>query len=266
MMTPKYTTSAFTLVELLVVIGIIAILVALLLPALAVARSAAQAIVCQSNIRQLSSAAIMYSQNNRDVCPPAHYDYDTLNLHRWHGTRSDLETPFDFTSSCLKSYLGDGRVRRCPVFEPSPTTDSGLAFESSAGGYGYNNDYIGSSIGVNPGKEQFIVNVPAKYSQIRRPAEKIMFSDAAVGQDGNLVVEYSFVTEPVIYSGGNAYPSSTPSIHFRHRGKANIAWADGHVTSEKMEWTVPINIFGANNQILMIGWFGPHDNTLFKRD
>lgn len=255
------------------VIGIIAILIAIMLPAIAVARSAAQATVCQSNIRQLASAAIMYSQNNRDVCPPAHYYYVTQNLHRWHGTRTAVDKPFDFTTSCLKSYLGDGRVRGCPVFEPPATTNYSLAFESSAGGYGYNNDYIGSSVGVDPGTyvgiaawEQSICNVPAKYSQLRRPAEKIMFTDAAIGQAGNMLVEYSFAAEPVFYYSGTGYPSSTPSIHFRHRGKASIAWADGHVTSEKMEWTVPINIYGADNKALMLGWFGPHDNTLFKRD
>src|SRR5438552_4455906 len=64
----------FTLVELLVVIGIIAVLIAILLPALGRARSQAQSVACLANLRSIGQAINIYAVNNKQSLPFGYYD------------------------------------------------------------------------------------------------------------------------------------------------------------------------------------------------
>ena len=52
-------------------------------------------------------------------------------------------------------------------------------------------------------------------------------------------------------------------MHFRHYGRANVLWADGHVTSERWEWAPETNVYGGKNGAWAVGWFGPENNYYF---
>jgi prepilin-type N-terminal cleavage/methylation domain-containing protein/prepilin-type processing-associated H-X9-DG protein len=262
---------AFTLIELLVVISVIAVLIAILVPALTAARTRTRGLVCKSNLRQLLIASVGYATENDGFYVPAASDMgDSAGLHRWHGVRDTFEEPFDAGRGPLVGYLAEGQVKECPGKVGFTKGEEWNAnFEEGCGGYGYNMTYIGSRMwqfgmnGTQTWKDAYARTT--NMTEIFSPGQTLMFADTAMSNDGRTLIEYSFAEPPFTVSKGRAVTGfyMSPSIHFRHKVRANVGWADGHIEPHRMAEFDDKNVYGADSAEMNLGWFEPIDNTPF---
>ena len=199
---------AFTLIELLVVIAIIAILAALLMPALARAKDKARAAQCAGNLRQWGLAYRMYADDFEDYLPRRGQGVQVL---------AEIDRPTDWFNALppyfgQPSYLdladsgrrpnpGDQSVFVCPDAVAPDTT------------YSWATNFL--AYGMNMNLCPWILPAPTKYTEVVQPMMVVALADA-----------------PGLYA--STYPSTQPySVIARHAGRVNILFLGGAVLSFK---------------------------------
>lgn len=215
----------FTLVEILVVIGIIGLLIGLLLPALSRARDSANSIACLSNLRQMAIAARAYADEYHGRYPIAYYYANEGNrsvTYAWDLTTIESRSaPPAVVPGLLWRVTDPVRVQQCPSFEgPANWVVDPYT------GYNYNTSYIGHG--------QFeSVAAPVKVSSIRHPSTVALFGDGQWAGGAN-----KFMRAPYPNPGDASFTGRYAGTQgYRHRGRTNVAYCDCHAESVGERYT-----------------------------
>lgn len=226
-------TEAFTLMELLVVIAVIASLIGILLPSLKRVRANGRQVVCFSNLRQMAMAASTYAVNNDGRFPLA-------QMVRFSGT-FQYETNWDFEkvmeSGQVKEikpgllWQGDSslEIQQCPMFKGAANS-----IGDPYTGYNYNASYIGGAYTTNFVTGALVGIDSTKETELKQPSDCAVFGDGQYRDGANKYMRSPFVGKLDV-GLANLRPYGTQG--FRHSNKTNVAYADGSVSDVKKRYT-----------------------------
>jgi prepilin-type N-terminal cleavage/methylation domain-containing protein/prepilin-type processing-associated H-X9-DG protein len=247
----------FTLVELVVVIGILALLTSILLPSLASARRQARSAVCKSNLRQLATCTQLYVEEHDKLMPfrlkthrgVAYVNSSSRNKPRWQWflqrylepviDPTGFETPFGDSS-----IANDGRGGRdmTSSYFLDPELLGAYANDIRNGAYGYNYQYLGNSRTFDDGS---FMRWPVSATFIRRPGETVLMADSR-GADPDHG-KHSYTLDPprkasdrrggfmTFGPGDDDGQLQHSPVEMRHGRVGNVAFLDTHVEAMSLD-------------------------------
>lgn len=242
--------AAFTVLELLVVVGVIGVLAGLVVPALAGARQTSRRIQCLHNLKQLATAVFIYTNDNFGYFPPAYYaprrEGDRLVTEAWDYTTVEQDGKITVTSGLLwQGQLDVGDVQQCPSFAGSHRW-----IADPHTGYNYNTSYIGRGSSET-------VRTPAMAANVANPGRTVLFGDGEYRNGANKFMRSPF---PSPYDA-SFFGRSAGTQGFRHQDMTNVVFCDGHAESLRECYTVT-DPSDAGNIARGTGFLSP-DNSLY---
>lgn len=269
--------AGFTLIELLVVIAIIAILAAMLLPALAAAKARAQGIACLGNTRQIALAFTMYAGDNHDYFPAN----EQLNGGYWW-----LPGPY-FNQQTPRLQCGGEWMAKSPTYGLVPNTPApmllpylpnklawvcparrrGLTYPSAPGvwdpsitgllSYGFN--YCGVFSSVDPNDGNMINAKPFKASSVLKPTLLVAVTDSSGSDDPNgkgaawLDSYWAGSSGPLgDPTGTSEYSARLQTAYAKHNNSVMVVYVDGHAAASlpsALTWGQFYGVFSAGQTL-----------------